>query len=76
MIFLLTLVTGILFRLSESTQGNTVFDNGTISFAPVSTTTTGGFSPSVYDARGLDGYYAMANGFVDAVRSGSLPYGE
>ena len=75
MIFLLALFTGIVFRLSESTPGNTVFDNGTISFAPVPTS-TGGFSPSVYDARGLDGYYAVANGFVDAVRSGSLPYGE
>ena len=56
-------------------QNNVVFDNGTISFAPVPTS-TGSFSPVTYDDRGLGGYYGMANGFVDVVRSGSLPYGE
>ena len=61
------------FPVAEGASGNRVLANGTIIFAPFPTTE---FVPATYDARGLDGYYSMSNGFTDVVRSGTLPYGE
>ena len=65
------------FPRVEGTNGNQVLANGTIVFAPLPTTATQEeFVRETYDARGLDGYYSMSNGFTDVVRSGTLPYGE
>ena len=64
------------FPMVEGTSGNQVLTNGTIVFAPLPTDAQEGFVPATYDARGLDGYYSMSNGFTDVVRSGTLPYGE
>lgn len=33
-------------------------------------------SDPVYDPGAIGGWYSLAGGFVDVVRSGSLPYGE
>ena len=63
------------FPVAESASGNQVLANGTIVFAPLPTNQEE-FVPATYDAKGLDGYYAMSNGFTDVVRSGTLPYGE
>ena len=63
------------FPVAESASGNQVLANGTIVFAPLPTNQED-FVPATYDAKGLDGYYAMSNGFTDVVRSGTLPYGE
>jgi hypothetical protein len=71
---LLVFVLAFLSSTAAQSQ-NTVYDNGTVTFARVPTS-TGSFTPLRYDARGLDGFYAMANGFADVVRSGSLPYDE
>lgn len=48
--------------------------NGTITFSPISE----GSGPvdASYDPGAAGGWYALANGFVDAVRPGSLPFGE
>lgn len=61
------------FPVAESASGNQVLANGTIVFAPLPTNQEE-FVPATYDAKGLDGYYAMSNGFTDVVRSGTLPY--
>lgn len=48
--------------------------NGIITFSPLSE----GSGPvdASYDAGAAGGWYALANGFIDAVRSGGLPFGE
>lgn len=63
------------FPTAEGTSENQVLENGTIVFAPLPTASQE-FVLVTYDARGLDGYYSMSNGFTDVVRSGTLPYGE
>nr|QZX63195.1 prominin 1-like protein [Halisarca dujardinii] len=65
------------FCLGCCTAQNNMVDpaTGKIEFESVPTS-NGDFVAATYEARGLDGYYAMANGFVDLVRSGSLPYDE
>ena len=61
------------FPTVESASDNRVLANGTIVFASLPKAE---FVPATYDARGLDPYYSMSNGFTDVVRSGTLPYGE
>lgn len=61
---------------AEGTSDNQVLANGTIVFASLPTASQEEFVLATYDARGLDGYYSMSNGFTDVVRSGTLPYGE
>ena len=52
----------------------TISSNGTITFSPLSN----GSGPvdASYDPGAAGGWYALANGFIDAVRPGGLPFGK
>ena len=51
-----------------------VNDDGSLTFRPLSTRS--GDTGSNYDPGAIGGWYSLPSGFIDAVRSGSLPYGE
>lgn len=52
----------------------TIAPNGSINFAPLSEGS--GLVDASYVPGIAAGWYALANGFVDTVRPGGLPYGE
>ena len=48
--------------------------SGSLIFRPLSSRSTGG-NPD-YDPGAIGGWYSLASGFIEVVRSGSLPYGK
>ena len=52
----------------------TVSSNGSLAFRPLSSGADN--TDPTYNRGAIGGWYSLAAGFVDVVRSGTLPYGE
>ena len=64
----------LLVRAVQCPAESVSVDNGTLTYRPLSPGTE--TEDPVYNAGAIGGWYSLASGFVDVVRSGSLPYGE
>ena len=64
----------LLVRAVQCPAESVTVSNGTLMFRPLSPGTN--TEDPVYDPGVIGGWYSLASGFVDVVRSGTLPYGE
>jgi hypothetical protein len=73
-VFLSLLTTLPLSEAVQCPRDSVSVSNGSLMFRPLSPGTAN--TDPNYDPGAIGGWYSMASGFVDVVRSGSLPYSE
>ena len=73
-VFLSLLTTPPLLEAVQCPRDSVSINNGSLMFRPLSPGTAN--TDPNYDPGAIGGWYSMASGFVDVVRSGNLPYSE